>query len=165
MALTQPRGKHLICYCKYCQKCAEAHNGTMDENAGVALFQTRPDFLEFRRGTDNLACETLTKGGPLRWYTTCCDTHVANMLQNGGLSFVGIPTHGFQDPGALGPVSARVNRDAARGDVPRPHGSMLRLIASALGRALAARVAGRQRINPFFEGGQPVATPTRGSVG
>jgi len=49
-------------------------------DAGVALYQTRPDCVHIDDGAEHLACLRLSPKGLLRWYASCCDTPLANTL-------------------------------------------------------------------------------------
>ena len=111
----------VICYCKFCQSYAR-HLGQddeiLDEQGGTEVVQVQPSRLEFVEGEDQLACLTLTKSGPLRWYTKCCKTPIANTLANRKMPFVGILAHNFDQQSmsepiedVVGPLRARVNGD------------------------------------------------------
>ena len=158
------KGTRCICYCRDCQAFL-AHLGrheVADEAGGTDLFQTMPHQVTFTKGAENLAALRLSDKGPLRWYTTCCNTPVANTGASRTLPLASMPVAFFEDAAPIGPVVARVNRKGAKGHVAGEAGSVRRLIAAFLGRAALTLVTGRYRSTPFFEAsGAPVAEPKR----
>ncbi len=155
-------GTRLSCYCKHCR--AYAHllkaDAFLDDAGGTAIYQTTPDLISFEAGMDQLRSLKLTSKGPLRWYTACCDTPLANTLETPGLPFSGILLGGVKNPDAAGPESTRVHTDAATGPLTGSSGGFLGASVSILIRALKARLRGAHRKNPFFDdGGKPVSLP------
>lgn len=84
---------HVNCLCKDCQKFA-CHLGTedkiLDEYGASDLFQTYPKYFKLTQGQENLSCLKLKEGGLLRWYTSCCNTPVANTIEKAKMPFAGI---------------------------------------------------------------------------
>ena len=152
------RGIRAVCYCESCRAFAERTNAAaaLDEAGGSDLFQVAPEEVRFLRGGEGLAWVRLTEKGPARWYTTCCNTPVANTMPTPGIPFVTLMSHRFADPGALGPVKARVHRRFAKQRVPDDGGGTGALLRNFAVRALRSRLTGGWKRNPFFPGGQPV---------
>ena len=78
------RVDRVVCYCKDCQAFAHflGENGILDERGGTDIIQALPRDVNFTKGVDALACIRLTPKGLLRWYTSCCNTPVGNILEN-----------------------------------------------------------------------------------
>ena len=158
------KGTRCICYCRDCQAFL-AHLGRSeiaDEVGGTDLFQTMPHQVTFLKGADRLAALKLSDKGPIRWYASCCNTPVCNTGATRTVPLASFPVHFFSDPGAAGPIIARVNRKGARGRVAGEAGSLRWLIAAFIGRAALALITGKFRRSPFFDAsGRPVALPKR----
>ncbi|MBJ3762331.1 hypothetical protein ILP92_06200 [Maribius pontilimi] len=155
-------GVPAICYCTDCRAFARLHDATddIDPAGGVSLYSTTPDRLKIVDGADKLACQRLTARGPLRWFTTCCDTPLGNGAPLRGVPFFSVMTAGLADYDAR-PV-ARLHRGSALGKVPKPHGSTYALLVGVARRVIAARLGGRWKDTPFFDDdGSPVADPGR----
>ncbi len=163
------RGQRMRCYCRDCQSYAH-HLGqadrVLDAQGGTILYQTTWEGLEFTRGENQLACLRLSPKGPLRWFTRCCNTPVANTLPNASLPFVALPRACWtRDPGEqLGREIGIFARDA-QGDRAQlksfdrpPTRVMLRVLA----RLIKGRLRGVHRRSPFFDpdSGQPRCEPT-----
>lgn len=80
--ITAKKGERVICYCRDCQACAHhlGHPEKLDEWGGTDVFLTTPNNMEFTSGIEHVACFQFSPSGPRRWYTTCCNTHLANTL-------------------------------------------------------------------------------------
>ena len=152
------RGIRAVCYCESCQKFARLTGAAdaLDEAGGSDLYQVAPEEVRFQRGGDVLAWTKLTEKGPARWFTTCCNTPVANTMPTPGIPFVTLMSHRFADPDALGPVAARVHRRFALKRVPDDGGGTGALMRNFAVRALRSRLGGGWKRNPFFPGGQPI---------
>jgi hypothetical protein len=132
----------------------------LDEAGGTAIYQTTPDMISFEAGQDQLRCLKPTSKGPLRWYTACCDTPVANTLATPGLPFSGVVLGGVKNTDAAGPETVRVHTKSATGPLTGSSGGFLGASLSIIGRALMARLKGVHRKNPFFdERGRPISPP------
>ena len=163
-ALATVKGTRCICYCEDCRAFL-THLGRQeitDQAGGTDLFQTTPDRLELSKGSDNLACLRLSKKGPLRWYTTCCNTPVCNTGAIRALPLATLLVRSFDDQNAVGPVIAHVNLKGATSRVEGATGSLGKFVRRFLGSALIALVSGRYRKTPFFnKDGKPVVKPKR----
>lgn len=146
-------GTRAVCYCRYCQDFARRTGAgdALDPQGGSDLFQVAPEAVRFTRGAGNLAWLRLSDKGPLRWYTTCCGTPLANTLDRRSVPFVTMMAHRFADPNALGPVSVRVFRRDATERVPDDGtGGSLPLYMGFARRVLKSFATGGWRRNPFF---------------
>jgi hypothetical protein len=167
------RGNHVVCYCDDCQAFAYALGSAervLDANGGSEIFQISPARIEFRTGSEKLACLRLRPNGLLRWYTSCCRTPVGNTLAARQVPFVGLvlrraagePERRARDA-ALGPVRGAFNAQFAVGDRSRLV-AYPRVPVALFGRLFrimaAARLRGEHARSPFFAAsGEPVASP------
>jgi hypothetical protein len=174
LAITPGAGNHAVCYCDDCQAFAHALGRTadvLDASGGTEIFQMSPAQLHFTAGADRLACLRLTPSGPLRWYTSCCNTPIGNTLASGRLPFIGLirtciaaPADDVATRAALGPIRGRVFRQFALGDpaaVPSGGVPMWRLVARVARLILKWRLRGDQTRSPFFDAAtaKPIALP------
>lgn len=158
------RGIRAVCYCESCRSFAERTDAAdkLDEAGGSDLFQTAPEEVAFLQGGEGLAWLKLTEKGPARWYTTCCNTPVANTMPTPGMPFVTWMSHRFADPDALGPVRVRVHRRFATRRVPDDSAGVFALMSNFAIRALRSRLTGGWKRNPFFPNGKPIAPQSEG---
>lgn len=156
----------LKCYCKDCQAFANHLNASkaLDEHGGTDLVQTNPMGAQITKGRDNIAALRLSPKGLMRWYTTCCNTPVANTLSNPGVAFLSLMlTNAQNGADQFGPVICHANTKCAHGDgAPTSDygiGKMMRKFAK---RAVGARISGAYKDNPFFNFPErtPIATTT-----
>ncbi len=155
-------GAHIVCHCADCRAFARitGRAATLDPAGGVGLYQTTPDRLSLRRGADRLACLRLTPRGPFRWTASCCGAPMAITPSTRAVPFASLTVQGFADPAPLGRVRAHAFVKSATARVPRPHGSMVGLVAGVVRRGLTARLAGLHTRTPFFDtDARPVAPP------
>ena len=150
------------CYCDDCQ-LFEHHLGKADEvldaNGGTAIFQMSPVKFRFVAGQEHLASLQLRRGGLVRWYTSCCNTPVANTMGKPTLPFVGVITACVDSAmsrdeldAAVGPVRFRVHGRYAKGDVPGAHPKApLSLVGRFLRLMVGWRLAGGAKQSPFFD--------------
>lgn len=154
-----PASLRAVCYCPSCRAFAltTGAGDTLDTFGGSDLLQIAPEHVRFIRGAENLAWMQLTPKGPARWYTTCCNTPVANTLLTPAIPFVTLMTHRLADQAALPPVAVRVFRKHASGRVPDSKGAG-HLYWNFARRALRSRLTGGWKRNPFFRpDGTPIA--------
>ncbi len=153
-------GLRAVCYCNSCRDFASRMGAedALDEAGGSDLYQVAPERIRFLRGAENLAWLKLTPKGPVRWFTSCCNTPVATTLETPAIPFVTFQSHRFADPAALGPVTIRVFRKDATGRAPDDGGGALKLYANFGWRTLKSKLSGGSKRNPFFGlDGTPVA--------
>lgn len=153
------QGTHLCCYCKDCQAFAaqlQAETATLNEFGGTALFQIYPAAVQIIQGQEHLACLRLHKKGLYRWYTSCCDTPVANTV---GLNvpFVGL-IHSFIAPDQdiqeiIGPLYGSAYQQQATSHLPESlwgNKSRARIIFRIISKMLLWKLMRRGKPNPFF---------------
>ena len=93
----------VICYCDDCQAFVH-HLGRadlLDEHGGSDVVQVAPSSLSFQRGAERIVGLRLSPKGPYRFYTSCCQTPLGNMVSP-ALPFIGIVAQGFQGATAAG---------------------------------------------------------------
>lgn len=154
-------GIRAVCYCSSCREFAKRCDAehSLDEAGGSDLYQVAPEAVSFERGADNLTWLRLTQNGPLRWYTTCCNTPVASTLATPAIPFTTLQTHRFSEPNTLPDVSVRVFRRDATARTPDGGKGVMALYLNFAGRALRSRISGGWRRNPFFnDAGKPIAS-------
>ena len=157
------------CYCRDCQAYAHAlgnPDAILDKLGGTDIMATLQQYVTFTKGTEALACLSLSERGLLRWYASCCNTPIANTGRDLRVSYVGlVHTCLGQSPrhieAAFGPVRMHVNTKHAKGKVAsNPLGaltSLLRIFASVA----RARIDGTYKRSPFFVAAEsrPVVPP------
>jgi hypothetical protein len=90
-------GARAVCYCKDCQAFPSflGRAELLNPHGGTDMFQTTPGRLKIDAGGSNLACVRMTEKGPLRWYTTCCKTPIANTMASASVPFLGLHPRTF----------------------------------------------------------------------
>ncbi|MDJ0637670.1 MAG: DUF6151 family protein [Paracoccaceae bacterium] len=146
-------GVRLKCYCKSCRAFVERLGKTerLDAAGGSDLLQVAPDGVRILKGQEHLAWLRLTEKGPLRWYATCCNTPMANILPTRHVPFASFQVADLSPQDGLPKVAAKVHLKGALAHVDGPHGSALPMILALLGRMVSAHVTGKWRRNPFFD--------------
>ncbi len=155
------RGIRAVCYCASCREFAirTGAEAALDASGGSDLYPVAPENVVILKGADKLARMKLTEKGPVRWFTTCCKTPVANTLGTPKIPFVTLQTHRFADPNALGPVRVRLFRDGATSETPDDGMSKYAFYWHFARSALRSRLTGGWKRNPFFGAdGKPIGT-------
>lgn len=163
------RAARAICYCRDCQAFARFLGRpelTLDRLGGTDIVATRPDFLRFTRGADQLRCMSLSEKGLLRWYTACCRTPIGNTPRDPKFPYVGIVHDCLAGPdaardAAFGPAKTVLNVGSASGTVKPSRVSLLFGVLRIMRNVFTAKLGGGYRDNPFFavSAGRPVAEP------
>lgn len=157
-----------VCYCRYCQAYARflGHaDSVLDAQGGTTIVATVSGYVRFTQGADRLACMALTGKGPLRWFSTCCRTAIANTARERKLPYAGLVHACLRDaggglPAAYGPDRAHLNTESATGPVERTSGRNLLAMGRLLRIIGGARLRGAWRSTPFFTTeGVPVSAP------
>ena len=151
------RSTRAICYCKDCQAYARflGTPGVVDADGGTEVVATLPKHVQFSSGLEVLSCLSLSERGLLRWYASCCTTPIGNTPRTPKLPYIGLIHSCFEGGSSsiesvLGPLRIAVNTKSARNRVQSTP------VASAVGvfglmvPALADRVSGAYKHNPFF---------------
>lgn len=155
VGITPRRCTRAICHCLDCQSFAR-HLGRadlLDDRGGSDIAQTSAWRIVIETGADQIACLRLSPKGLFRWYAACCNTPLANTLDQNRLSFAGLLVACLPDAGhAIGSVICRNGAKHATGE-----GASLRNFGTAravfriLSRAIGARLSGKARQTPFFD--------------
>ncbi len=127
-------GNRIACYCDDCQ--AFAHHlhraDVLDAHGGTDIVQVAPASLSFARGVDRIAGLRLAPKGLYRWYASCCNTPLGNMLSP-AVPFIGIAAQAFD-----------VDAQTADGVFGKPVGAILGTYA------IGEPPPGSTRLNPWF---------------
>jgi len=159
-ALTPDGGSHVVCYCESCRNFVNQLGATdiLDQWGGNDLFQVAPEAAQIVKGADKLAWGQMTEKGPVRWFTTCCQSPLANTLKTRSVPFLTLQSAFVTNQDALGPVTMRVFRKHAKGRVPNTKSGQGRLLMEFALRSLKSRFTGGWRKNPLFDdAGKPIA--------
>jgi hypothetical protein len=159
-------GVRLTCYCKDCQAYAHALSNAgeiLDELGGTNVVTTLQQHVRFTKGTDKLACLSLSDKGLLRWYASCCNTPIGNTARDPKLSFVALSHNclGGAIDTHFGGESVHLNTKSAKGKVASSAAAQFFSTARIIGSVLGARANGSWKHSPFFHAGSstPVAKP------
>jgi hypothetical protein len=163
------RAARAICYCRDCQAYARflgKPERTLDALGGTDILATRPDFVRFTRGADQLRCVSLSEKGLLRWYAACCRTPIGNTPRDAKFPYVGLvhdclAASASERDAVFGPARTVLNVGSASGAVKPARLALVFGIFRIMRNVLSARLGGKYRDNPFFDvaAGSPVAEP------
>lgn len=159
-ALTPDGGSRVVCYCDSCRGFVTELGAAdiLDHWGGNDLYQVAPEAAQIVKGEDKLAWTQMTEKGPVRWFTTCCNSPLANTLKTAKVPFLTLQSAFFADEDALGPIEMRVFRKFAKGRVPDTKNGQGRLMREFAVRSLKSRLFGGWRKNPLFdEASKPIA--------
>ena len=165
-----------MCYCKDCQAFAHflGNSGAvLDAMGGTDVVATLQKNVTFSGGLNSLACMSLSSGGMLRWYASCCNTPIGNTPRNFKVSHVGLVHTCLKDvkhaaeslDASFGPVRMRVNTGSANAKGKgKPKAMPISTITSVvrfLASLVRARLDGSYRRTPFFDRkrGTPIVAP------
>lgn len=161
-------GKRAVCYCKDCQVFAKylgKSEDILDAMGGTEVVGIRPQHLVFTKGSEHIACVSLTDRGLYRWYARCCNTAIGNTPRNPKIAHVGLIHSVFQGgvvglEKSFGPVVVRVNTKGAKAYV-EPSKGLLKLIVGHIVSLVRERVSGGFKVTPFFQetNARPLAEP------
>lgn len=169
VAATPRLVNRLECYCKSCQAFPRAlgqEQSTLNTWGGTDISQIPFAHLKIEQGLSKLACLRLTPKGLYRWYTSCCNTPVANTVGK-HLPMVGI-IHTFiapnQDVDALiGPVLGGVFTESAIGTIPPEAAgrkSSKSIIFRMMRKLIGWKITGKGKPNPLFQAdGKAIVKP------
>ena len=165
--IDQPRGNHIVCYCRDCRAFARAcGEDALDDAGGLGLYQTTIGKVAITRGAEHLAAMRMTRRGPVRWYASCCDTALAVTMPSPAIPFSSLVTASVRADGgderALGPVRGAAFADQAKGKprvAPLKGAGMLAILANFARLMLGARRRGEHKRSAFHANGKPIAEP------
>ncbi len=87
------RANRCICYCSDCQAFARylgKAETVLNAHGGTQIVQLSAGSIEILAGQDQLDSIRLTPGGPVRWFTRCCRTPLANTVEGSKMPFAGV---------------------------------------------------------------------------
>lgn len=144
----------VVCYCRDCQAFLHRLGRTdlFDAHGGSDIVQVAPARLGFTRGADRITGLRLGPKGLFRWYASCCNTPLGNMVSP-GIPFVGIIAQAFRAPDdAFGrPVAGIYGQFAVGEPPPGTTGLNLGLLARAVRMVLGWKLGGKAWPHPFFD--------------
>jgi Family of unknown function (DUF6151) len=161
-------GKRAVCYCKDCQVFAKflgKSEEILDGQGGTEVVGIRPQHLVFTKGSENIACVSLTDRGLYRWYARCCNTAIGNTPRNHKIAHVGLihsvfqgGVKGFEE--SFGPGFVKVNTKGAKGYV-EPSKGLFNLIVGHVISLVRERASGGFKVTPFFDttSERPIVAP------
>jgi len=161
---------HVHCLCKDCQSFAsylDNEDKILDEYGGSELFQTYPAYMKITQGAENLACIQLKEKSLMRWYTSCCNTPVANTMTSAKMPFMGLSIKFMKFASEedklriLGPVIMKAFGKSARGEKPHDaHDTFPKLFMPRILKfMLMGFLYSKYEPSPFFAGRKPVYVP------
>jgi hypothetical protein len=147
----------VVCYCDDCQAFAHqlGRADLLDAHGGTDIVQVAPASLKLVQGQHRIVGLRLTPNGLFRWYASCCNTPMGNVLRP-AIPFVGIVAqvfdNGMQRPDQVfgKPVGA-VFGQYAIGDAPAGStGIKLSLMLRTFRMVLGWRLRGQTWPHPYF---------------
>ena len=159
---------HTVCYCIDCQTYLHklGRPEILDYAGGTDIIPVYPQDLHIESGKEHLGCLRLSPKGLHRWYVSCCNTPIGNLMPK--FPWVGLVGHVFTaDPKKLdeivGPVKSRIHGQYATQTPPvgtsaKTTWSDLFVILPFL---LKGFLTGKAKPSPFFAEDQvtPIKQP------
>jgi hypothetical protein len=157
----------LICYCDDCQAYLHflQRSELLDKNGGTEIIPAYPADIKFISGGEGLKCVRLLPNGMFRYYTSCCNSPVANTDPHRPWAGILRPMYTVKNPTALdealGPVKSSIMGKYAKGTPPpgTPQSFDLRGMVTVLPFILKGKFLGKSKGSPFFENGQSITIP------
>lgn len=129
---------HLVCYCRDCRAFARflKRQGMLDEWGGSELVQIAVSRVKLNQGQAHLSAVRLTEKGMFRYYASCCNTPIGNLLPSRRMDFVGLAYSCLQEQDRLsrfGPVRGHFNTASAIGRDGPSESALIRTVLGLLG--------------------------------
>jgi hypothetical protein len=150
----------LKCYCDDCQAYLHhlKRSELLDSNGGTEIVPSYPADVDIVSGKEVLKCARLSPTGMFRFYTSCCNTPIANTRPK--TAWIGFHRRIFtvKDPGlldrTLGPVRSGIMGRHAKGTPPpgTPKTFNLKAFASVMPFMLKGALLKKFSPSPFFVG-------------
>jgi hypothetical protein len=148
----------IVCYCDDCQAFAHyLHRADLlDAHGGSDIVQVAPASLSFTGGTERITGLRLGPKGLYRWYASCCNTPLGNMM-GPSIPFAGIVAQGFDSgtqtaDGVFGkPIGASQGKCAIGEPPPGSTGMNLGLLIKVIRTLVGWRLRGQGWPHPFFD--------------
>lgn len=149
----------LVCYCDDCQCYLHfiKKENLLDAQGGSEIIPIYPSDFKITQGEHLIRGMRLSPKGMYRWYTSCCQTPIANTQANMpwiGMLSVMLPYKGEQDfVQALGQVKSRVMGKFAHGKPPEGTSDRFkpRDFLSVAPFLLKGLILGKSKNHPFFK--------------
>jgi hypothetical protein len=157
----------LKCYCDDCQAYLHYLNRAdlLDENGGTEVIPAYPADINLLAGKEHVNCMRLSSMGMFRFYTTCCNTPIANTDPKRPWAGIHRRMYTAKDPNeldkALGPVKSSIMGKYAKGTPPAgtPQKFDINGMGIVLPYLLKGVLLGKSKRSPFFENGNALSTP------
>jgi hypothetical protein len=148
--------QNLVCHCADCRtfvRHLDRAGDLLTEHGGTAVVHSTPARMHLTAGIEHVGLVRLSPKGLLRFYTTCCNTPLAAMLDDPRQAFVSIarcilPADADEHLG----VAVRVRGRSAIGDRSKlnaAHNVPLWLLVRIGWRLARQRIRGQARPSPF----------------
>jgi hypothetical protein len=154
----------LKCYCDDCQSYLHfiKRADLLDEHGGTEIIPAYPSDIRFIAGQETLACVRLSPRGMYRYYTSCCNTPVANLDPQRPWAGIHRRMYTAKDPQALDrafpSVKASIMGKFAKGKPPAgtPNTFDFTGMRAVFPFLIKGKLFGKAKPSPFFENGSPV---------
>jgi len=155
-----PKSQRFTCLCDDCQTYAHAigRPDVLECDGGTQIFPTTPASFKISKGAENLKCLRLSPKGMFRFYTSCCNTPIANNPPVVKMPYIGVMHSAFnlksekEFEELLGPVAARIQgKFGTKPLLAGTHeGTPISTILTIVKFLTLAWIRGRQNPSPFL---------------
>lgn len=157
----------LRCYCDDCQAFLHYLKRTdlLDENGGTEIIPAYPADIKLIAGKDQVKCVRLSPTGMFRFFTTCCNTPVANTDPKRPWAGINRRMYTVKDPHRLdkelGPVRSSIMGKYAKGTPPpgTPQKFDFKGVALVMPYLIKGMLLGKSKPSPFFENSEAISAP------
>jgi hypothetical protein len=157
----------LKCYCDDCQAFLHylKRADLLDKNGGTEIIPAYPADIKLIAGKEVVSCVRLYQTGMFRFFTTCCNTPIANTDPKRPWAGVHRRMYTVKEPDkldtALGPVKSSIMGKHAKGTPPpgTPQKFDFKGMVVVMPYILKGIILGKSKPSPFFENGHAVAAP------
>ncbi len=157
----------LICYCDDCQAFLQYIKRTdlLNANGGTEIIPAYPADIKMIAGKDVVRCVRLHAKGMFRFFTSCCQTPIANTDPTRAWAGINRRMYITKDPSRLdrelGPVKSSIMGKYARGTPPAgtPQTFDFKGMVTVLPFIIKGKVFGKSKHSPFFDNGAAIVVP------
>jgi hypothetical protein len=157
----------LKCYCNDCQAFLHylKRADLLDENGGTEIVPAYPADIKLITGKDFIKCMRLSPTGMFRFFSTCCNTPIANTAPKRPWAGIHRRMYTVKDPNKLdkelGPVKSSIMGKYAKGTPPpgTPQKFNFKGIATVMPFILKGKLLGKSKPSPFFENDEAIVVP------
>lgn len=157
----------LICYCDDCQAFLHyiKRSELLNQNGGTEVIPAYPADIKFLTGQEFIKCVRLHPAGMYRYFTSCCQTPIANT--DPLRPWAGVHRRMYVNKDAtlldreLGPVKSSIMGKYAKGTLPpgTPQTFDLKGVATVLPFIIKGKILGKAKHSPFFNNGESIVEP------